>query len=108
MTPASRSGTTITAGARLGLSPTAAATFSFLLAIPAIIGACVLQLIEGLGQAETVIPWWQLVIGAGTSFVVGLACLAWLIHWIERGRLHFFAWWCIPVGLAVVYWQLSK
>ena len=104
----SRSGTTITAGARLGLSPTASATFSFLLAIPAIVGACLLQVIQGLGQTESLIPWWHLALGAATSFIVGLACLVWVIFWIERGRLYYFAWWCIPVGLAVVCWQLLK
>ena len=101
----SRSGATITAGSRLGLSPDSAATFSFLLAIPAIGGACVLQALSGIGQVAT--PWWHLLIGAGVAFAAGLVSLVWLIHWIQRGRLHYFAWWCIPVGILVVIWQLA-
>jgi len=104
----SRSGTTITAGIRLGLTPAASATFSFLLAIPAIGGACALQAILEMGETQFSMPWWQLVLGAVTSFIIGLGCLAWLIQWIERGRLHYFTWWCVPVGLAVVVWQLLK
>lgn len=104
----SRSGTTITAGARLGLAPDAAATFSFLLAIPAIGGACVLQAISVIGEGQLATPWWQLALGAAISFAIGLASLTWLIRWIQRGRLHFFGWWCLPVGAGVVIWQLMS
>lgn len=104
----SRSGATITTGARLGLTPAASATFSFLLAIPAIAGACALQGLSSLGETQLSTPAWKLAVGAAISFVVGLICLAWLIHWIERGRLHYFTWWCVPVGVGVVIWQLLK
>lgn len=48
-----------------------------------------------------------LVVGAVTSFIVGLVALAWLLKWLQQGRLHLFAWWCILLGFAVVVWQLS-
>lgn len=104
----SRSGLTISAATRLGLAPDAAATFSFLLAIPAIAGACVLEIAGSLGEGGTELPWGKLAIGAGVAFLVGLAALSWLVRWIERGMLHYFAFWCIPVGIGVVIWQLSK
>ncbi|MDP6447814.1 MAG: undecaprenyl-diphosphate phosphatase [Pirellulaceae bacterium] len=107
----SRSGSTISAGMRLGLSPQSAATFSFLLAIPAIGGAGVLKLVSLLRDASESAPTTSaiyLLAGAALAFVVGLAALSWLIRWLERGRFQWFAWWCIPVGLAVVAWQLVK
>ncbi len=102
----SRSGTTISAGMRLGLAPRAAATFSFLLAIPVIAGAGVLETWSMAGHATGNTPLTLLLLGLAISFAVGLVSLSWLIRWLERGRLHLFAWWCIPLGFAVVVWQL--
>jgi undecaprenyl-diphosphatase len=40
------------------------------------------------------------------SFAIGLASIWWLVRWLRQGRLHLFAWWVIPLGVAVVAWQL--
>lgn len=105
----SRSGTTIAAGMTLGLAPRSAATFSFLLAIPAIAGAGVLiEIVHLLKGAPLTTPWEQLVAGAFISFGVGLGALWWLVRWLEKGRLQWFAWWCIPVGVAVIVWQVWR
>ncbi len=103
----SRSGTTISTGLRLGLEPTEAATFSFLLAIPIIAGGGAYELLSMWRHpvaSSTPLLW--LLAGGAVSFVVGLASLAWLVRWLEQGRFQRFAWWCIPVGLAVVAWQI--
>ncbi len=102
----SRSGATIVTGIRLGLTPRSAATFSFLLAIPAIAGASVLKIASLWRDATAATPPLHLAIGAAVSFVVGLAALFWLLRWIERGRLWYFAWWCLPLGAGVIVWQL--
>ena len=50
-------------------------------------------------------PQWgseQLLVGAFISFAVGIVALRWLIGWSHQDRLHWFAWWCIPVGLAAI------
>jgi undecaprenyl-diphosphatase len=102
----SRSGTTISAGLALGLRRDEAATFSFLLAIPAVGGACLLELIDlvrAMPSGEALGP---MAVGALVSLVAGLFALAWLIKWLQQGRIQYFAWWCIPVGFAVVAWQL--
>jgi len=104
----SRSGCTISTGLRIGLSPSAAATFSFLMAIPVIGGACLLESAKLLRAGGLAMPLGHLAIGVVVSFVVGLVSLAWLVRWLERGRFALFAWWCIPLGLAVLVWQLSK
>ena len=48
----------------------------------------------------------HLAIGVLVSFAVGWLALWWVVRWLERGRLQYFAWWCIPVGIAVVVWQI--
>ena len=104
----SRSGTTIAAGLGRGLSPQAAATFSFLLAVPAVGGAVALKLIKGLiGTSELQTPIPYLAIGIVVSFLVGLAALWVLVRVLETGRLQLFAWWCLPLGVAVVAWQIG-
>lgn len=102
----SRSGCTIVAGLGVGLRREAAATFSFLLAVPVVGGACVLEL-KDLLLAKTPPAWGTLALGAGVSFVVGVLSLGWLLKWLNQGRLHYFAWWCIPLGVGVVAWQLA-
>jgi undecaprenyl-diphosphatase len=104
----SRSGSTIAAGLALGMRRDAAATFSFLLAIPTIAGACAVETVLALRSADSQQePPVLLAAGAVASMLVGLFALWWVVRWLERGRLQYFAWWCIPVGLAVVVWQLG-
>jgi undecaprenyl-diphosphatase len=102
----SRSGTTICAGLGVGLKPQAAATFSFLLAIPAIGGAGLLEVMSMLSKREMTTPTAYLLLGATVAFLVGLGSLWWLVRWLERGQLKWFAVWCIPLGIGVIIWQL--
>ena len=103
----SRSGCTITTGLRLGLSPISSATFSFLMAIPVIAGACLVESVTIWKEGGISTPVSYLLVGVGISFVVGLGALWWLVRWLERGRFALFAWWCIPLGIVVLIWQFS-
>ena len=76
------------------------------LAIPVIGGACLLEIVSLLRQATFTTPPSFLALGALISFGVGLASLVWLIRLLERGKLHYFAAWCIPLGIVVIIWQL--
>ena len=98
----SRSGTTITAALGLGVRRDAAASFSFLLSIPAIGGALLLELRHGMNGA----PGALLVAGAITSAVSGYLALKVLLRVVNRGRLHLFAWYCWAVGCAGLTWVL--
>ena len=99
----SRSGSTIAAGLTLGMSRSAAATYSFLLAIPALAGAGVYEAFKMLKQPEPLSASPRdLAIGAAVSFAVGLAALALLQRVVERGRLHYFGWYCVGLGVVVV------
>ncbi len=103
----SRSGSTIAAGLGVGLRRDAAATFAFLLAIPVIAGAGVFEGLDIYEAGGTSTAWPLLLLGIAVSFAVGLAALALLIRFVRAGRLAVFAWYLIPLGVAVVAWQLA-
>lgn len=104
----SRSGSTIAAGIACGLRREAAATYAFLLAIPAIAGAGVLEGLDMLDQATTSTPLGVLAMGFAVSFLVGWVSLLLLIRFVRQGRLSVFAWYLIPLGVAVVGWQSGQ
>ncbi len=104
----SRSGATIVAGIGVGMRRDEAATFSFLLAIPVIGGATLLEFKDLLAEPPQGVSLGALAIGALVSFAVGLLALRWLVRWLQGGRLHLFAWWVIPLGVAVIAWQLLR
>ena len=102
----SRSGATICTGLSLGLTRRSAATFSFLLAIPVIAGATVLELADLAAGSQASSSWLNLAIGGCVAFVIGLLALRWFVIWLERGRLWWFAPWCFMAGICVLTWQL--
>ena len=99
----SRSGTTIAAGLGSGLQRRWAADFSFLLSVPAILGAAV---VEGwshraeLAQARDLLT----PVAAGTlaAAVVGFAALVLVRRLVQRGRLHLFAFYLLPLAALTV------
>ncbi|MCX4245431.1 undecaprenyl-diphosphate phosphatase [Paraliomyxa miuraensis] len=99
----SRSGSTIAAGLGLGLSRSAAARFSFLISIPAILGATVLEL-RKLGQETGPVDPWPYAAGFVVSFGVGLACLRLLLLLVRRGRIDGFVIYLAIVGTAAIVW----
>jgi undecaprenyl-diphosphatase len=105
----SRSGSTIAAGMALKLTRPAAATYSFLLAIPALAGAGVYEAFSmARDQVSLSTSASNLVIGALVSFVVGLAALWLLKRIVEHGRLHYFGWYCIVLGTIVVVLHFTR
>lgn len=105
----SRSGSTISGGLICGLKRDSAAAFSFLMAIPVIAGAALLELLAVMTGESAISPDFvsALLAGGVTAFIVGLISLRWLITLIARGRLHWFAYYCAAVGTATVVWQLA-
>lgn len=101
----SRSGITITAGSFAGMTQKRAAEFSFLLAIPAIAGAMTLQLVRLVG-GDIAPPALEsllcLVIGTGVSATVGWLSLKFLLNIIQKGRLHWFGYYCLPAGILII------
>ncbi len=104
----SRSGLTIASSlALIGLRRSDAANFSFLLSIPAVGGAVFSQLVEFAREGTGAqLPWGDLALGAVVSMLVGLAALRWLLLMLRGGKFRYFAYYCIPLGIAVTAWQL--
>ena len=95
----SRSGTTITAGCFVGFERKFAVRYSFLMSIPAILGANILALKDAL---ETGIIWAEVpmyLAGVVISAVVGYACIRLLKMIAEKGKFGFFAYYCWAAGL---------
>ena len=98
----SRSGSTISIGLLLGIDREMAARYSFLLSIPAIVGAGLLSLKGGISQPELAIR--APLLGSFTAALVGYAALKSLLQLVKKGRLHVFAPYCWLVGtLAIVF-----
>lgn len=100
----SRSGSTITAGVILGLRQDAAAAFSFLLSIPAILGALVLTLRDFDGELSALAPG---ILGALIAAIVGVLALKLLLRLLGSGRLGLFAGYCAALGLLALVWDLT-
>ncbi len=91
----SRSGVTITVGLLLGLRPELAFRFSFLLSIPAILGALAFEVFQVGGDH----PEWHVVaVGFFSAFLVGWVALRVLQSLVSKGRLFYFAPYCFVLG----------
>jgi len=97
----SRSGTTISVALRRGVIGDDAARFSFLLSIPVILGAAVLELPEAL-KAGTGLRTSVLIVGLLTAAVTGYAAISMLKYLIREGRLRLFAYYRWVVGVLVL------
>lgn len=94
----SRSGMTITAGCFVGYERRFAVRFSFLMSIPAILGANILSLKDAIDAG---IDWSQLpvyLVGVITAAVVGYLCIRLLKMIADKGKFGFFAYYCWVVG----------
>jgi undecaprenyl-diphosphatase len=100
----SRSGATIAMALLLGVSWRRAAVFSFLLSIPAILGALALKLGDAGTFAGTGL---SLGLGVLVALLVGLGCLVLLLRILSNARFHHFAWYCFALGLVGLVWQLA-
>ncbi|MBU1888219.1 MAG: undecaprenyl-diphosphate phosphatase [Candidatus Omnitrophica bacterium] len=94
----SRSGATISTALFLGVEPRSAARFSFLLSIPAIIGAFLFKIKQGGFSGFSA----NYIFGFFTSCAIGILALKLLLRTIENDRLHFFGFYCIAAGVAAL------
>jgi undecaprenyl-diphosphatase len=101
----SRSGGTITAGLFIGYTREAAARYSFLLAIPAVLGSGLYEAYKALhktGLAHADIAWKPTIVATVISFFVGLSVIAWLLRYLTRGSFTPFVVYRVLVGLLVL------
>ncbi len=96
----SRSGSTITAGLFAGVDREMAAKFSFLLSIPAILGAELLSLKDCIGTGFSLDK--ATFYGTLAAFIVGLAALKILLRIVKTGKLYYFAPYCFVLGIIAI------
>jgi undecaprenyl-diphosphatase len=104
----SRSGATITGGLFVGLERQAAARFSFIASIPALLGAGVLALPDLFQQPDFSGMLLPLAMGTLAAAVVGFACIHWLLGFIAKRSMDVFVWYRVIAGvvmLAVLFWR---
>lgn len=97
----SRSGSTISTGLMLGNSKDELARFSFLMVIVPIIGANFMELITTETEAVNGVLF-PLVLAFVAAFVSGYAACRWMIDIVRKGKLGWFAVYCIVVGLSLI------
>jgi undecaprenyl-diphosphatase len=98
----SRSGATIGAGVLRGLRRDAAARFSFLLSIPAILGAGLVALPDVPADAD----WGRIALGAAVAAVVGFAAIAFLLRYLRTRTMRPFAGYCVLfAAVSLAFWS---
>lgn len=100
----SRSGATIAMGLFSKLSPVAAVRFSFMLSVPAVFGATLLEFPHLAHLPSSTL--WIVCFGVLTSFVVGYAAIRWMLKIIGQHQLYVFSWYCWAVGGFVLVKEL--
>ena len=107
----SRSGTTIATGILLGDKRSKVASFSFLMVIIPILGEALLDLYKMISGHEAVaagpsaeVSVGVLIIGFFTAFIVGCAACKWMLSLVRRGKLVWFAAYCVLVGIICILW----
>ena len=106
----SRSGATIMGALAMGIERRTAAEFSFFLAIPTMLGATTLELVDNraaLMAGTGPVGWSEIAIGFAVSFVVALAVIKAFVAYVSRAGFAPFAWYRIVAGLLAI-WLLSR
>jgi len=95
----SRSGATISMGLFCGLNRELAGRFSFLLSIPAILGAMLLELwkVDSMPELQAV------SIGTAMAFLAGFLSLAFLMKVIQMGKIYNFSYYCWGIGVVMIF-----
>ena len=94
----SRSGGTITVGLMLGYTRQAAARYSFLLAIPAVLGSGLFQFVSSFGDLSQDLLF-ATVLATIVSGVVGLSVIHYLLKYLQKGSFLPFVIWRVGVGV---------
>lgn len=101
----SRSGATIASSVLLKIDKSKAARFSFLMVVPLILGKVAKDLLSGnlnFSSAD-IIP---VGIGFIVAFIFGLIACKWMVALVRRSQLHYFAYYCLAVGILTLSYTL--
>ena len=93
----SRSGSTICVALYQNVKPEQAANFSFLMLLPVVIGATLIQGLEILEQGPS-LEWIPLLLGTLIAYISGVIAIKLMIDFVKRGNLQYFAYYCFLIG----------
>lgn len=103
----SRSGSTITAGLFCGFTREYAVKFSFIMSLPAILGANILQLKKAVDAGISNVPVLPYCIGMLVAAVSGVAAIKLINLVVKSKKFKYFAFYCLAVGAAVIIAKLA-
>lgn len=98
----SRSGSTIVGGLFCKLNKETAVRFSFLLSIPAILGALVLDLKDIVGAQSQTLSFMPVIIGMITAAISGYFSIKFLLKLVQKSKLSYFSYYCILAGVFAI------
>ncbi len=99
----SRSGATIAASLGRGLDKETAIKYSFMLSVPAIAGASLLEIAVLVRQGWEHAFGWFYVAGGVSALIFGIVAIKFFIITLKRGKFHYFAFYCWTVGLLILF-----
>ena len=107
----SRSGSTILGASTVGVNRTAAAEFSFFLAIPVMAGASALKafkafVLDGISLSSTEII--VLLTGTLTAFLVSMVAIKFLMAFVKKHSFESFGWYRIALGIILIAYYVIK
>ena len=94
----SRSGSTIAGALFCGVDRSLAGEYSFIISIPAILGAFILEL-KDLGEVSSTVGAAPVIAGCAAAFATGYISLTFLMKMIKKGKLQYFALYLMPLAI---------
>ncbi len=107
----SRSGSTILGASTVGVSRTAAAEFSFFLAIPVMLGASALKVFKAFVIDDLTLnltEWVVLLTGTLVAFAVSMIVIKFLMNFVRRHSFESFGWYRIGLGIVLITYYIIK
>jgi len=107
----SRSGSTILGASTVGVNRTAAAEFSFFLAIPVMLGASALKVFKAFvldGLTLSLTEWVVLLTGTVVAFLVSMIVIKFLMNFVRRHSFESFGWYRIALGIVLITYYVIK
>lgn len=98
----SRSGSTLVAGLICGLDKEYAIKFSFIMSIPAILGAALLKLTDVTAEMAKMSVLLPYLCGMITSAIVGYICIKTLLKIVQNNKIHYFSYYCFAIGVLAI------
>lgn len=103
----SRSGSTIFTGMAFGINPDKVARFSFIMSLPAVMGAVLLETKDMIAEHVALNPdqMTHYIVGTLVAFISGWLAIIWLLDMVKKGRLQWFGYYCLLISIAGLAWH---